>query len=123
MIQRAICLFATIPSTLVHALDFFVAPSRTLVLLRARNRHERVNGGERVDALKDASVGCLDRFAHSRRRVRRVVLTGGGRGMWCATMAGGAPPEVAGEWPYCIACWYCPGGHSGLAYMGCAAYC
>lgn len=121
MVQCTISLLATVPTTLVHALNFFVAAPGTLVLLRAGDRHERVNGGQRVTALEDASVECLNRCAHSRGRVKRVVLTGGGRGMWCATMAGGAPPEVAGEWPYCIACGYCPGGHSGLAYMGCAA--
>lgn len=43
MVERAISLFAALPSALIHALDLFIAPARTLVLLRAGNRHERVD--------------------------------------------------------------------------------
>lgn len=73
MVQCTISLLAAVPTTLVHALNFFVATPGTLVLLRAGNGHERVNGGERVAALKDASVECLNRCAHARERVKRVV--------------------------------------------------
>jgi len=51
MIERAICLFAAIPTTLVHPLNLFVTPSGTLVLLRTRDRNKRVHGGKRVTAL------------------------------------------------------------------------
>jgi len=51
VVQSTICLLAAIPATFVHALDFLVAPPGTLVLLRARDGDERVNGGERVAAL------------------------------------------------------------------------
>jgi hypothetical protein len=43
MIERAIGLLAPVPPTLVHALDLFVAPARSLMLLRAWNRYERVD--------------------------------------------------------------------------------
>lgn len=43
MIQRAICLLATIPTALVHALNFFIAPSGSLMLLRSGNWDERVD--------------------------------------------------------------------------------
>ena len=43
MVQRAISLLTAVPSTLIHALDFFVASSRTLVLLGARDGYKRVN--------------------------------------------------------------------------------
>lgn len=48
MVERAICLLASIPATLVHALDLFISPARALVLLRAGDGHERVNLRERV---------------------------------------------------------------------------
>lgn len=40
MVERAVRLLATVPSTLVHPLDLFVSPSWPLVLLRARYRDE-----------------------------------------------------------------------------------
>lgn len=43
MVQSAVGLFATIPATLVHALDFFIAAPGALVLLGAGNRYERVD--------------------------------------------------------------------------------
>jgi hypothetical protein len=52
VVQCTISLLAAVPTTLVHALDFFIAPSGTFVLLRARDWHERVYGGERVAALE-----------------------------------------------------------------------
>lgn len=52
VVQSTIGLFAAVPATLVHALNFFVAPPGTLMLLRARNGNERINGGERVAALE-----------------------------------------------------------------------
>lgn len=42
MVQRAVRLLATLPSAFVHALDFFIATAGSLVLLSARDRHERV---------------------------------------------------------------------------------
>ena len=35
MVQGAIGFFAAVPSTLIHTLNFFVTPARSLVLLRA----------------------------------------------------------------------------------------
>ena len=52
MVQGAVSLFTTIPSAFVHPLDLFVSPSRTLVLLRARNRDERIYCREWMPALK-----------------------------------------------------------------------
>jgi hypothetical protein len=43
MVQCAISLLAAVPTALVHALDFFVTSSRTLVLLGTRDRDERIN--------------------------------------------------------------------------------
>lgn len=43
MVQSTVGFFAAIPPTLIHALDFFVATARSLVLLGAGNRNERVN--------------------------------------------------------------------------------
>ena len=43
MIQGTVSLLTAIPSTFIHALNFFVTSSRTLVLLGAGNGYERVN--------------------------------------------------------------------------------
>jgi hypothetical protein len=43
VIQGAIGLFAAIPAALVHSLNFLVSTTRSLVLLRARNRNKGVN--------------------------------------------------------------------------------
>jgi hypothetical protein len=43
MIQCTVSLFATVPSTLVHTLNFFISSARSLVLLGTRNRNKRVN--------------------------------------------------------------------------------
>lgn len=43
MIEGTISLFAAVPAALIHPLDFFVASSRSLVLLRSRNWYKRVN--------------------------------------------------------------------------------
>ena len=48
MIQRAICLFAPLPTTLVHAFDFLISTPRALVLLRARDGDKGIHLGERV---------------------------------------------------------------------------
>jgi len=80
VVQCTISLLAAVPTTLVHALDFFIAPSGTLVLLRARNRHERVYGRERVAALEKTRQSSLNRCAHSRGRVKRVYLREGDEG-------------------------------------------
>ena len=90
MIECTICFLATVPAALVHALDFLVAPARTLVLLCAWNWHERVDGGQWMPAL---------RFAISRQALsctRPCAPTVGGR---CTgeTIAGvGGPDE---PWP------------------------
>lgn len=43
VVQCTVGLFAAVPATLVHALNFFISSPRSLVLLRAWNRDERVN--------------------------------------------------------------------------------
>ena len=43
MIKCAVRLFAPIPTTLVHALNLFIAATRALVLLSSGNGHERVH--------------------------------------------------------------------------------
>jgi hypothetical protein len=40
MIQGAVGLFTAIPATLVHALDFFISSTNTLVLLGTCDRDE-----------------------------------------------------------------------------------
>lgn len=54
VIESTIGLFASVPAALVHALDFFVSSTRSLVLLRAWDRDKRVYSGERM-----ASLRCL----------------------------------------------------------------
>lgn len=51
MIQCAVCLFAALPSTLVHSLNLLVAAPWSLVLLCARNWNERVDGTHGVSSL------------------------------------------------------------------------
>ena len=51
MVERAICLFAPVPPTLVHPLDFFIATTWALVLLSTRNRDKGVDLGKRVRIL------------------------------------------------------------------------
>ena len=53
VVESPIRLLTPIPATLVHALDFFVTATRTLVLLGAGNWHERVYLGQRVRILCD----------------------------------------------------------------------
>jgi len=43
MVKRTICLLATVPSALVHALNLFVPPARAFVLLSTRDWNERVD--------------------------------------------------------------------------------
>jgi len=43
MIQGAVGLFTTTPTTLVHAVDFFMSSTDTLVLLVTWDRDEGVN--------------------------------------------------------------------------------
>lgn len=59
MVQSAVGLFATIPATLVHALNFFIPSSRTLMLLRAGDRHERINLLKIKFALANARRGFV----------------------------------------------------------------
>jgi hypothetical protein len=51
VVEGAIGLLTSIPSTFVHALDFFVSPARSLVLLCAWNWYKRVDGRKWVSAL------------------------------------------------------------------------
>lgn len=51
MVQRAICLLTPLPSTLVHALNLFIATARPLVLLRTGDRDEGVDLGKRMRIL------------------------------------------------------------------------
>ena len=43
VVKRSVRLFASIPAALVHALDFFISATRSLMLLRTRDGHERVD--------------------------------------------------------------------------------
>lgn len=52
VVKRAVRLFAPVPTTFIHALDFLVASARALVLLGARDGDEGVDGGEGVAALR-----------------------------------------------------------------------
>ena len=51
VIQGSVGLLATLPPAFVHALDFFVATTRTLVLLRTRDRDKRIHLGQWVRIL------------------------------------------------------------------------
>ena len=51
VIESPISFLATVPATLVHALDFFIAATRTLVLLGTGNWNERVYLRQRVRIL------------------------------------------------------------------------
>jgi hypothetical protein len=55
MIQRAIRLLAPLPPAFVHALDFFIPATRTLVLLRSGDGHKGVDLGEGVRILMGVS--------------------------------------------------------------------
>ena len=80
MVKGTIGLLAAIPAALVHALNFLVAPPGTLVLLRTRNGNERVNGGERVTALKTRQSRISIDARIARKRVKRVDLPEGDEG-------------------------------------------
>lgn len=60
MIQRAVCFFATVPTTFVHPLNLFIPPPRSLVLLRARNRYERVDSREWMTSLHSVSFKLVE---------------------------------------------------------------
>jgi hypothetical protein len=51
VVQRPVRLLASVPTALIHPLNFFIASSRSLVLLRSRNRNKRVHGRQRMTAL------------------------------------------------------------------------
>ena len=48
VVQRAVCLLATVPSALVHALNLLISATRTLVLLGSWNWNEGVNLRKRM---------------------------------------------------------------------------
>jgi hypothetical protein len=43
VIERAICLLTTLPTTLVHSFDFFISTAGALVLLGTGNRNEGID--------------------------------------------------------------------------------
>jgi len=51
MVESAISLLTSVPTTLVHALNFFVSPTRPLMLLCTWNRDKGVDSGKWVSAL------------------------------------------------------------------------
>ena len=57
MIQRAVRLLASLPSTLVHSFDLFISTTWALVLLRARDGNEGVHLGQRMRTLIASAVG------------------------------------------------------------------
>jgi hypothetical protein len=48
MIQGTIGLFTTVPATFIHALDFYISSTGTLVLLGTWDRDEGVNLRQRM---------------------------------------------------------------------------
>jgi hypothetical protein len=94
VVKGSIGLLATLPAALVHALDFFIASSGTLVLLRTRDWHERIDGRE-LRALKIVSSQSLvDSFA-----LRESRCTGAlGEGFTGETSPAEGGPDVVG-WP------------------------
>ena len=52
MIECPVRFLAALPATLVHALDFFITATRTLVLLGTGNGNEGVDLRERVRTLR-----------------------------------------------------------------------
>ena len=48
VIERAICLLTTLPTTLVHSFDFFISTAGALVLLGTGNGNEGIDLVERV---------------------------------------------------------------------------
>ena len=51
VVQSAIRLFTTVPAAFVHALNFFISSTWSLVLLCARNGDKGIDGRQRVSAL------------------------------------------------------------------------
>lgn len=73
MVESTIGFFAAIPTTLVHAFDFFVPPTWPLVLLGARNGDKRVDRGEWVPTLRDLLVFFLHTREIQNLVTRRVT--------------------------------------------------
>lgn len=77
MIERAICLLTPLPSTLVHALNLFIAPARSLMLLGAGDRDERINLGKRMRILLGTRLstgGKKKRKGRGKNVLVRVVV-------------------------------------------------
>lgn len=70
VVQSTICLFATIPSTLVHTLDLFVSTARTLMLLSTGNRDEGVDLRERMLLTISGSIKVVNVCNFLKIRVR-----------------------------------------------------
>ena len=86
VVQCAIGLFTSIPSTFVHALDFLVATAGALVLLGARDGDEGVDLRERVGLLLHVRISLVlgimntNLSRSSPGRGRRGCRRHGGRG-------------------------------------------
>lgn len=77
MVQSAVGLFATVPATLVHALNLLVSSSRTLMLLRSGDGHERVNLWKIKFALANARCSfiiCPSQVLFFSARVSRRIV-------------------------------------------------
>ena len=59
VVQCPVGLFATVPAALVHALNFFVSPARSLMLLRTGNWNKRIDSRQRMSTLGEVLVYIL----------------------------------------------------------------
>jgi hypothetical protein len=64
VVQCAVGLFTAIPTALVHSLNLFVSSSRSLMLLRTRNGHERVN--LTINQISHSSKSGVEEWLQSR---------------------------------------------------------
>ena len=69
VVQGAICLLTALPPTFIHALDFFIAATRSLVLLSAGDWDEGIYLGQWVRLLVNR-LSTMDRYGKN-----AVVLT------------------------------------------------
>lgn len=79
VVQCAISLLAAIPTTLVHALDFFITSARALVLLGTRNRDKGVDLRQMMlSAISNSSESgkpLLTLLETSQERLTRRIAT------------------------------------------------
>lgn len=57
VIERAICLLTTLPTTLVHSFDFFISTAGALVLLGTGNGNEGIDLVERLSDTCQSLLG------------------------------------------------------------------